>query len=335
VAGATGPGFALGRFTAGGEPFAGMVVDQQVVKLDTAAAAYGRAAAIGSLADLFPDWDANVAWLSELAGRLGDGSAGLPPDAVLPMDLVRATAPVQPAQVLQAGANYRTHVIEIIASRRQPGESEQAARQRAAALMDARAAEGVPYVFAGLPTSICGPYDDVVLPRDGDEHDWELELAAVIGRPAWRVSRAEALSVVAGYTIVNDITTRDRVHRADLPEIGTDWFWGKNAPTFLPTGPYLVPAEFAGDPMKLQITLRLNGIVMQDASTADMIFDVARLIEYVTARVELLPGDLLLTGSPAGNGASYGRYLRPGDIMEGEISSLGVQRNRCVAEAGN
>jgi 2-keto-4-pentenoate hydratase/2-oxohepta-3-ene-1,7-dioic acid hydratase in catechol pathway len=173
--------------------------------------------------------------------------------------------------------------------------------------------------------------DDVILPDTGTEHDWELELAAVMGRRAYRVSRRDALGYVAGYTIVNDITTRDRVYRPDLPGIGTDWLAAKNAPTFLPAGAWLVPAAFAGDPMNLRITLSVNGEVMQDESTADMIFDVARLIEHTSFITEMLPGDLLLTGSPAGNGASRGRFLKPGDVMEGSITGLGSQRNRCVA----
>jgi 2-keto-4-pentenoate hydratase/2-oxohepta-3-ene-1,7-dioic acid hydratase in catechol pathway len=165
-----------------------------------------------------------------------------------------------------------------------------------------------------------------VLPFDDDGEIDEPAYRAFLRR----VPRRDALSYVAGYTIVNDITARDRVFRPDLPGIGTDWLAAKNAPTFLPAGPWLVPAAFAGDPMKLRITLSLNGEVMQDESTADMIFDVARLIEHTSSIATMLPGDLLLTGSPAGNGASRGRFLRPGDVMEGAITGLGRQRNRCV-----
>jgi 2-keto-4-pentenoate hydratase/2-oxohepta-3-ene-1,7-dioic acid hydratase in catechol pathway len=187
-------------------------------------------------------------------------------------------------------------------------------------------------VFTGAVSALCGAYDDVVLPAGTTKNDFELELAAVIGRPAHRVSRADALSHVVGYTIVNDITTREWVWRRDLPELGTDWFRSKNSPTFLPTGPYVVPAEFVGDPMDLQITLRLGGEVMQDESTKDMIFDVAQLVSYCSQIATLLPGDLVLTGSPAGNGMHWGRLLRPGDVMESEITGLGRQRNGCVAE---
>jgi 2,4-diketo-3-deoxy-L-fuconate hydrolase len=170
-----------------------------------------------------------------------------------------------------------------------------------------------------------------VLPRRGERHDWELELAAVIGRRARYVTEEDALDHVAGYTIANDLTTRDLVHRPDLAAIGSDWVRGKNAPTFLPTGPWIVPAQFVDDPMDLRITLRLNGETMQDESTGDMIFGVARLVSYASSLVELRPGDLLLTGSPAGNGTHYDRFLRTGDVIDAEITGLGRQRNRVVA----
>jgi 2-keto-4-pentenoate hydratase/2-oxohepta-3-ene-1,7-dioic acid hydratase in catechol pathway len=136
---------------------------------------------------------------------------------------------------------------------------------------------------------------------------------------------------VAGYVMVNDLTTRDRVFRPDMPGLGTDWLAGKNAPTFLPTGPWLTPAHLMADVTDLRITLQLNGETMQDATTADMIFGIPRLVEHVSAITPLRPGDLLLTGSPAGNGAHYGRYLRDGDVMTSTITGLGTQRNRCVS----
>jgi 2-keto-4-pentenoate hydratase/2-oxohepta-3-ene-1,7-dioic acid hydratase in catechol pathway len=140
------------------------------------------------------------------------------------------------------------------------------------------------------------------------------------------------MELVAGYTIANDLTTRDLVYRPDLKALGTDWLRSKNAPTFLPTGPYIVPAAFVPETSDLRITLRLNGEAMQDESTSDMIFDVARLVSDASSKVALHPGDLLLTGSPAGNGSHWGRLLREGDVMEGTVTGLGRQRNRCVRE---
>jgi 2,4-didehydro-3-deoxy-L-rhamnonate hydrolase len=128
---------------------------------------------------------------------------------------------------------------------------------------------------------------------------------------------------------VNDITARDRINHK---EMRFDWLKGKSQPGFLPFGPYLVPAAFVPDPQGLRLTLKLNGQVMQNESSGDMIYGVARLIEYLSEHVQLLPGDLICTGSPAGNGAHYNRFLRPGDVMEAEIDGLGAQRNLCSVE---
>lgn len=200
-------------------------------------------------------------------------------------------------------------------------------------MMDERARNGVPYVFLGSPRAISGPYDDIVLPALGEQHDWELELALVIGKSGKNIAAEDAMEYVAAYTISNDLTTRDRLYRPDLKAIGTDWFTAKNADTFLPTGPFLVPAAFVGDPGDLRITLRHNGVVRQDESTKDMIFDIPRLIAYISTTTTLRPGDLLLTGSPAGNGAHWGVFLTPGDVVESEITGLGHQRNTVRSHA--
>lgn len=323
---ATTPVFALGRFAGGGRRFAGLVVADRVLDLTTVTSAPGLAGA--DVPALLADWDAVLPVLAALAA---DASAG----TWLPLAGLSVRAPLVPRQILQAGANYRTHVIDLAVKHADPGarRTEEEVRAEAAAMMDRRAAEGVPYLFIGLPSAITGPYDDVLLPARGQQHDWELELAAVIGAGAFRVGREQALRHVAGYTIVNDLTTRDLVFRRDMPEIGTDWFRAKNSPGFLPTGPYLVPAPLVGDPADLRLTLRLNGEVMQDESTKDMIFDVAALVSAASQTARLLPGDLVLTGSPAGNGLHHGRLLRPGDVMDATITGLGAQRTRCVAAA--
>ena len=175
--------------------------------------------------------------------------------------------------------------------------------------------------------------DDVplVLPSYSEVHDWELELAVVISAEAFHVSRENAMAHVAGYTIINDITTRDLVFRKDMKEIGTDWYRSKNAPGFLPTGPFLVPAPFV-EPTSLNVRLELNGDIMQDASTSDLLFDIPALISGASQTMPLLPGDVLLTGSPAGNGQHWKRFLRDGDVMTGSITGLGTQVVRCLAE---
>ncbi|MFI9028005.1 fumarylacetoacetate hydrolase family protein [Streptomyces sp. NPDC053560] len=267
--------------------------------------------------------------LPELHRLAGDG--GLPWQ---PLTGFRVHAPVEPRQVFQSGANYRQHVIDLHVAHRDPddGRSTEEARAEAAALMDRRAAEDLPYVFLGLPSAVTGPYDDVTLPAWAEKPDWELELAAVIGRAAHRVPVTEALEYVAGYTIANDLTDRATVFRRDMPQIGTDWLRSKNAPGFTPLGPWIVPAASVGAPHDLRVTLKLNGEVKQDESTKDMIFDVARVVSYASQTARLLPGDLVLTGSPAGNGMHWGRLLRAGDVMDATITGLGAQRTRCVAE---
>ena len=135
---------------------------------------------------------------------------------------------------------------------------------------------------------------------------------------------------VAGYTISNDVSTRDVMHRPGFPM--TDFLMTKSRPTFFPTGPYIVPREFVPDYRALRISLAVNGEVMQDEGVDDIIYGVERLIAYASSVTTLSPGDVLLTGSPAGNAGHHGdRWLVEGDVMEGSITGLGVQRNRCVA----
>ena len=172
--------------------------------------------------------------------------------------------------------------------------------------------------------------DPVTLPAGTHNNDWELELVAVVGRRAYQLSEDEALDAIAGYTIANDLTTRELVFRRDMPEIGTDWLRAKNAPGFLPLGPWIVPKEDAGEVSEMRVTLELDGKAMQDESTKDMLFGVAALVAAVSQTVQLLPGDLILTGSPAGNGMHWGRLLRDGDVMTSTITGLGYQQTPVV-----
>ena len=159
-----------------------------------------------------------------------------------------------------AGANYRQHVLDLFAGAERRGDSSDgltaADRDRARAELDERARTGRPFVFMESANAMVGARDDVVLPAGSEQHDWELELTAVIGRPLRRASREEALAGVAGYTIANDVTTRDALIREDARGLGLDWLAGKCAPTFLPIGPVIVPAAHAGDPQDLRIALR-------------------------------------------------------------------------------
>ncbi|GAQ63748.1 fumarylacetoacetate hydrolase family protein [Streptomyces scabiei] len=318
----SGP-FALGTVSAAGrDPFPALVVPgRRVLDLRAALGAPELTART-----LLEGWDEVLPRLRALAAdTAGDW---------LPLDGLRVHAPVEPRQVFQSGANYRQHVIDLAVAHRAPDDPRtvEEARAEFAEVMDRRAREDLPYVFIGLPSAITGPYDDVVLPAWATQPDWELELAAVIAKPAHQVSVEEAPEYIAGYTIANDLTDRATVFRQDMPGIGTDWLHSKNAPGFTPLGPWIVPAESIADPGDLRVTLKLNGDTMQDESTKDMLFGIARLVSYISQTSRLLPGDLVLTGSPAGNGMHWGRLLRDGDVMEGSITGLGVQRTRCVAE---
>lgn len=193
-------------------------------------------------------------------------------------------------------------------------------------------AETFPYVFMKPPsTTLTNPSAPIWLPSiSPGAIDWEIELAAVIGRRCKGVKAAEALGYLAGYTIVNDIS--DRKFR---PNVGRkkrdrdsffDWLHGKWHDSFCPCGPCIVSRDSISDPQRLSMRLTHNGRTMQDASTAQQIFPVAAVIEFISSFVTLEPGDLISTGTPAGVGNTTGTYLRAGDEMEGTIESIGVLR---------
>jgi 2,4-didehydro-3-deoxy-L-rhamnonate hydrolase len=323
---ATGDRFSLGTFAFDGEAAPYLVLDERAHDLRPL---LGPDITVRGLID---DWDAQLPELRRLAEGGLDGADSMP------LSELRPLPPVGPVgQIFQAAANYRQHVLDLIAGAEKRGDDSDGHvggdRDKARRLLDERAAEGRPFVFLGSAHAMIGAEDEISLPADSEQSDWELELAAVIGRSGRRVPPEEALDLVAGYTIANDLTSRDALSRWDSGAMGIDWLAGKNSPTFLPVGPLLVPAEFVADPQDLQIKLTVNDRTMQDESTEDMLFDVAQLISYLTTVTEIRPGDIVLTGSPAGNGASHGIFLQPGDLMEGSITGLGVQRNRCVAES--
>jgi 2-keto-4-pentenoate hydratase/2-oxohepta-3-ene-1,7-dioic acid hydratase in catechol pathway len=259
--------------------------------------------------------------------------------SIFALDQLKVLPPVNlPRQIFCSGANYKKHVIELIVDEGGGPMTEHLSaeerRKWATVKMDERAATGSPYMFSKPVSAVTGAYDPISLSPHAKLPDWELELAVVIGRRCRHVSRTEAMDYIAGYSIGNDITDRGWVFRRDaVKAMGTDWVAAKGSPTYMPFGPYIVPAAFVPDPQDLQITLKLNGEVMQDESTADMIFDVACQIEYLSGLVQLWPGDVICTGSPAGNGTRYNRFLRDGDLVEGSITGLGAQRNTCVAES--
>lgn len=185
-----------------------------------------------------------------------------------------------------------------------------------------------PIIFSKASSALCGPNDAVIIPRNSVKSDWEVELGVVIGRETVYVSEADALSHVAGYCVINDVSEREF-----QAERGGQWIKGKSAPTFGPTGPWLVTADEVADPQNLDLSLSLNGETVQDSNTDDMIFGVAEIIAYMSNFMKLMPGDIIATGTPSGVGLGMKppRFLKPGDVMELTVEGLGTQRQETVA----
>jgi 2-keto-4-pentenoate hydratase/2-oxohepta-3-ene-1,7-dioic acid hydratase in catechol pathway len=186
-----------------------------------------------------------------------------------------------------------------------------------------------PILFAKLVTSVRGPFDDVVRPREVEDLDYEAELCVVIGTRGRRIPKDRALAHVAGYCCANDVSARN----AQLG-LGDQWLRGKSFDTFCPIGPWIVSADEIPDPQAVKLRCRVDGILRQDGNTADMIFDVATLVSYISDAFTLEPGDLILTGTPSGvaMGQHPAPWLQPGQLCEVEIPGIGTIANRIVAE---
>jgi len=187
-----------------------------------------------------------------------------------------------------------------------------------------------PIIFNKATSSICGPDDDILLPRGSEKTDWEVELGIVIGKHAAYVSEAEALDYVAGYCVVHDVS-----ERAFQIERGGNWTKGKSCDTFGSVGPWLVTSDEVGDPQNLALWADLNGEKMQNGTTANMIFTCAHIVSYLSEFMSLHPGDVIPTGTPAGVGMGMKppRFLRAGDVVTIGIDKLGTQTRTVVAPA--
>lgn len=180
-----------------------------------------------------------------------------------------------------------------------------------------------PIIFFKATSSLCGPFDDVIIPKNSSKTDWEVELAVIIGKKASYVSKDEAKKHVAGYTIHNDVS-----ERAFQLERGGQWVKGKSCDTFAPVGPYLATPDEMDDINQLNLWLDVNGERKQDGTTAEFIFDIPHLISYISQFMTLLPGDIISTGTPAGVGLGFTppQYLKDGDIVELGIDGLGSSK---------
>jgi 2-keto-4-pentenoate hydratase/2-oxohepta-3-ene-1,7-dioic acid hydratase in catechol pathway len=229
-----------------------------------------------------------------------------------PLTAVRLHAPIpRPTKnVICLGLNYEAHARESAR-----------ARGREAVLPT------VPVVFTKTPLTVTGPHDDVVVDRTATQQvDWEVELGVVIGVGGKNIARADALTHVFGYTVVNDLSARDLQHAHQ------QWFKGKSLDGFCPMGPAVVTADKIPDPQALRLRLAVNGVSKQDSNTSDMIFPVDALIEWLSKGMTLEPGDIIATGTPegVGIGRTPQEFLNDGDVVETTIDGIGSLRNRIV-----
>ena len=283
--------------SAGGEQRAGALVDGRILELPVVAQ---------GVLELVQGWQEAEAVLSKFdpAGAREAAAAEL----LLPLRF--------PRKVICAGANYRSHVEEMGIVRR-PGAR--------------------PYFFLKPPTTaLVGPGDAITIPSDPAARvDWEAELAVVIGRRGKRIPESEALSHVAGYSALNDVSLRG-LHRVPEPiaePFAWDWLASKGADRSTPFGPGVCPAFLVEDPQDLAIRLWVNGELKQDGTTADMIDSVAELVAAASQLMTLEPGDVIATGTPAGVGMPRGEFLRTGDRVELEVADFGRLSNPVVAES--
>ena len=183
-------------------------------------------------------------------------------------------------------------------------------------------------LFMKSVTAVSGPNDPIVLPNGSTSTDWEAELGVIIGRTAKKVRRKDALSYVAGYFAANDVSER-RIQKSI-----SQWVRGKSCDGFGPIGPWFVTADEIPDPQNLHIWLKVNGHTMQDSNTGDMIFDVAAIIEQLSATMTLHPGDIIITGTPSGVGMGHKPpvYLKEGDVVELGLDGLGTQKQLVIGE---
>jgi 2,4-diketo-3-deoxy-L-fuconate hydrolase len=215
----------------------------------------------------------------------------------------------RPSKILCIGLNYADHARETGAT--PPPE---------------------PVLFMKSTTAYVGPFDDLVIPRNSVKTDWEVELAVVIGKKASYVDEADALEYVAGYALHNDVSERE----FQLERSGT-WDKGKGCDTFAPVGPFMATPDEMGDVDNLRLWLSVNGQMMQDGNTSNLIFKIPFLISYLSQFMTLLPGDIISTGTPAGVGLGFKPpiYLKPGDVVELGIDGLGTSRQTVKAYAQN
>jgi 2-keto-4-pentenoate hydratase/2-oxohepta-3-ene-1,7-dioic acid hydratase in catechol pathway len=298
-------GYKLATYQSMQGPRAGIVVDESVFD---AAELTGQAAYAGVLG-ILEDWhraqDAVKAALQKRAPEL----------KAMPLIQTKLRAPILwPSAIYCAGANYSDHAAEMARRANRPEEP------------NPKTLGLKPWHFIMASRSLADPDATVHAAHYTQKLDWEVELAAVIGKPAKNVSVEKALEHVAGYTAANDLSARDLSRRPHVPDTSSfkfDWIAQKSFDGACPLGPWIVPAQDIPDPHNLALKLWVNGAVKQDSNTGKMIYNVAEQISHLSAGMTLHPGDVILTGTPAGVGSARNEFLQAGDVVKVEIERIG------------
>jgi len=288
-------------------PRAGILLDGRVTDAGEVLGAAGD-----SVFDILCDWETTSERLEDFAGS--DRS-------VLLKDVSLAAPILFPGTLFCAGANYWDHLREM----------SEFVKQTTGRLPPMEKAPEPWFFIKTSAASIVGPGADIRLPSFSKSVDWEAELGVVIGRPTRRIREDDALSAVAGYVIVNDLSARDLMKREGSPFV-YDWIGQKCFTDAAPMGPWLTPASAVGNPANLAIRLSVNGVVKQDSNTGEMVHSIEEQIAYLSRHVELQPGDVIATGTPAGVGLPKGECLKAGDEVVVEIEGLGRLKNRVVED---
>lgn len=317
----------LCRFTHEGTTQVGLYGEETIVPLEAGRAAYEASTheklelpQSGDLLDFLPPAGKGFVAAKKLAAWVERNDGKLPNSAELATKSVQLHVPIPtPKKLFLLAGNYNEHIQE----------GGGAATERA---------ETFPYVFMKPPTTtLTDPGKPVVIPKiSPNAIDWELELAVVIGKKCKGVSESEALSYVAGYTVINDISNRkfrpNPERKKREKDSFFDWLHGKWHDSFCPMGPCVTSADAISDPQGLEMRLLLNDQVRQNALTRQQIFPVAAVIEFVSAMVTLEPGDIISTGTPAGVGNTTGTYVKAGDVLHASIAGIGTLTSPVVAE---
>ena len=300
-------GYKLATYEGVQGPRAGAVINDLVYDV----AALTGQPKYASVLDVLADWDT--------AHKLLDAASKAPKGNGKPVKQTKLLAPVRwPGTIYCAGANYQDHAEEMWKAAGQPPQP------------DPHELGLKPWFFIKAARSVTDPDAKVSISKYSKKMDWEAELAVVIGRKARDLTLENALSCVAGYTVGNDLSARDLGFRPQLPESSpfrADWIRHKSFDGSCPLGPWITPAAYVSNPSKLAIKLWVNDTLKQNSNSGNMIFTIAEQISHLSTGITLYPGDVIMTGTPAGVGAGRGEFLKAGDVVKVEIAEIGSLTN--------